>query len=59
MKVVKPYTTKPADGYADASYFLPEKAGTKNIVLPAIWAEDNVDKTLEGLTLTRKITRSN
>lgn len=56
VKIVDPYTTTPTD--ADATYKLPEQAGLKNIVIPAIWAEDNVDKTLESLTLTRKITKS-
>lgn len=60
VKLVKPYTTTPSD-LTDASYNLVEKAGLENIVLPAIWAEDNVDKAFgeNGLTLTRKITKSN
>ena len=59
VKVVKPYTTAPAEEYVDASYFLPEKAGLKNIIIPAIWAEDNVNKSLDGLTLTRRIKKTN
>ena len=59
VKLVKPYTTAPTGDY-DAIYDMPEKAGLNNIILPAIWAEDNVDKTFgeNGLTLTRKITKS-
>lgn len=57
VRLVEPYTTTPTD--VDASYVLPEKSGVKNIVIPAIWADDNVDKDLSKLTLTRKIVKSN
>ena len=58
VKIVNAYT-ETADLTYDASYNIPAKAAVKNFVLPAIWAEDNVDKTLAGLTLTRKIIRTN
>lgn len=54
VKVVNPYTGTPTD-LTDASYKIPSKANLKNFVLPAIWAEDNVDTT--ELVLTRKITK--
>ena len=57
VRLVEPFATTPSD--IDASYVLPEKAGLNNIVLPAIWADDNVDKALDKLTLTRKIVKSN
>jgi hypothetical protein len=58
VKIVNPYDTVPTDDF-DASYNIPAKAAVKNFILPAIWAEDNVDKTLDKLTLTRKIVRTN
>lgn len=56
VKIVKPYTETPVD--YDASYDIPTKTYVDNFVLPAIWAEDNVNSIGE-LTLTRKIVRTN
>lgn len=58
VRLVKPYTTAPAEG-EDVVVSLVEKADTKNLVLPAIFADDNVSKNLADLTLTRKIVKSN
>ncbi len=71
-RLVNPYDISPAlvipPEDEDASYDLPSKWGTSNIILPAIWADDNVSITLDsnptdeiydGLILTRKIVRTN
>lgn len=57
VKIVNPYTETPTD--EDASFRIPAKVATSNFVLPAIWAEDNVSLSLDKLTLTRKIVRTN
>lgn len=60
VKIVNAYNEDLSDLNTDydASYDIPAKTAIKNFVLPAIWAEDNVDTTLAGLTLTRKIVKT-
>lgn len=58
VRFVNAYAEKPEED-DDMLHALPEKHDTKNLVLPAIWADDNVSKNLSDLTLTRKIVKSN
>lgn len=58
VRFVSAYTDEPQED-DDKLYQLAEKHDTKNLVLPAIWADDNVSKELSELTLTRKIVKSN
>lgn len=58
VRFVSPYDVKPEEDDNQLNNLF-EKHDTKNLVFPAIWADDNVSTTLEDLTLTRKIVKSN
>lgn len=59
VRMVNAYTAEnlPAED-DDASFNLPAKTSTKNVVFPAIWANDNVSNKLEDFVLTRKIVKT-